>query len=91
VGRCGRPPHPSFAWATILVAFRRFADTRRVHLRYFGLTTMALSPFFQAENRMLGAPAIVLPRRSCFGPPRRHMTLTMAGLAAGFMPRRFRL
>jgi 2-polyprenyl-6-methoxyphenol hydroxylase-like FAD-dependent oxidoreductase len=62
-------------------AFAAYARARRTHLRFYAAATMALSPFFQLDGRLLGlARDAGLPLLQRAGPLRRLMARTMAGL-----------
>lgn len=62
-------------------ALAAYAVARRAHLRFYAATTMALSPFFQADGRLLGlARDTGLPLLQRARPLRRLMARTMAGL-----------
>jgi 2-polyprenyl-6-methoxyphenol hydroxylase-like FAD-dependent oxidoreductase len=62
-------------------ALAAYATARRAHLRFYAATTMALSPFFQADGRLLGlARDTGLPLLQRARPLRRLMARTMAGL-----------
>ncbi len=58
-----------------------YARARRRHLRFYAAATMALSPFFQADGRLLGlARDTGLPLFQRVKPMRRLMARTMGGL-----------
>lgn len=62
-------------------ALAAYADARRAHLRFYAAATMALSPFFQADGRLLGlARDVGLPTLQRVRPLRSLMARTMAGL-----------
>ena len=62
-------------------ALAAYAGARRGHLRFYAAATMALSPFFQADGRLLGlARDTGLPLFQRLRPIRRLMARTMAGL-----------
>jgi 2-polyprenyl-6-methoxyphenol hydroxylase-like FAD-dependent oxidoreductase len=62
-------------------AFAAYARARRTHLRFYAAATMALSPFFQLDGRLLGlARDAGLPLLQRARPLRRLMARTMAGL-----------
>ncbi|MGH3135066.1 MAG: FAD-dependent oxidoreductase [Gaiellaceae bacterium] len=62
-------------------ALASYAGARRAHLRFYAATTMALSPFFQGDGRLLGfARDTGLPLVQRVGPLRRLMARTMSGL-----------
>jgi 2-polyprenyl-6-methoxyphenol hydroxylase-like FAD-dependent oxidoreductase len=62
-------------------AFAAYARARRAHLRFYAGATMALSPFFQQDGRLLGlARDTGLPLVQRVRPLRRLMARTMAGL-----------
>jgi 2-polyprenyl-6-methoxyphenol hydroxylase-like FAD-dependent oxidoreductase len=62
-------------------ALAAYARARRRQLRFYGAMTMALSPFFQADGRLLGlARDTGLPLVQRVGPLRRAMARTMSGL-----------
>jgi 2-polyprenyl-6-methoxyphenol hydroxylase-like FAD-dependent oxidoreductase len=62
-------------------ALASYARARRTHLRFYAAMTMALSPFFQADGRLLGlARDTGLPLVQRVRPLRRAMARTMAGL-----------
>jgi 2-polyprenyl-6-methoxyphenol hydroxylase-like FAD-dependent oxidoreductase len=58
-----------------------YARARRRHLQFYAVATMALSPFFQSDGRVLGlARDLGLPVVQRARPVRRLMARTMAGL-----------
>lgn len=62
-------------------AFAAYARARSAHLRFYAAATMALSPFFQQDGRLLGlARDTGLPLVQRVRPLRRLMARTMAGL-----------
>jgi 2-polyprenyl-6-methoxyphenol hydroxylase-like FAD-dependent oxidoreductase len=62
-------------------ALAAYASARRPQLRFYAAVTMALSPFFQADGRLLGlARDTGLPLVQRVRPLRRLMARTMAGL-----------
>jgi len=78
--------------STVDAALRSYAETRRGHLRYYGLITMLLSPFFQSSGTVLGMLRdLGLPVLWRLPPSRRRMALAAAGLATGISMRQLRL
>jgi 2-polyprenyl-6-methoxyphenol hydroxylase-like FAD-dependent oxidoreductase len=68
-------------------ALAAYATARRAHLRFYAVATMALSPFFQADGRLLGlARDTGLPLVQRARPFRRLMARTMAGLVLSREP-----
>ena len=62
-------------------ALAGYARARRTHLRFYAAATMALSPFFQQDGRILGlARDTGLPLVQRARPLRKLMARTMAGL-----------
>jgi 2-polyprenyl-6-methoxyphenol hydroxylase-like FAD-dependent oxidoreductase len=62
-------------------AFAAYSRARRTHLRFYAAATMALSPFFQHDGRLLGlARDAGLPLVQRVRPLRRLMARSMAGL-----------
>jgi 2-polyprenyl-6-methoxyphenol hydroxylase-like FAD-dependent oxidoreductase len=67
-------------------AFRRWAEERNRHIRFYAQLTYALTPFFQSRGVLLGWGRDLtlpwLPHLPLLG---RQMALTMAGLKKGFL------
>ena len=71
---------------------RRYSRARRAHLRYYQFAARWLTPLFQSDSRVGGwLRDRLLPLANRFGPTRRMMTETMAGLRRGFLRRSLRL
>jgi 2-polyprenyl-6-methoxyphenol hydroxylase-like FAD-dependent oxidoreductase len=69
-------------------ALARYAALRSRQIAYYGLVTMALTPFFQSRGVVKGvARDAVLPHLPRLPWVRRRMLLTLAGLAGGFRGR----
>jgi len=66
-----------------------YSARRKKHLAYYQRATRWLTPFFQSDSRVLGWMRDVgMPLIGWFGPTKRLMTASMAGVAAGFFGRR---
>jgi 2-polyprenyl-6-methoxyphenol hydroxylase-like FAD-dependent oxidoreductase len=67
-------------------AFHAFRRARRAHVRYYGLVTYFLSPFFQSDWPILGwGRDVFLPLLPKVPWVKRQMLLTMTGLKGGFL------
>lgn len=70
----------------LVAAFRRHRQLRRAHTRYNALLSKVLTPFFQTDAPLLGfGRDIALPLLIRFGPTRRIMELTVAGVRRGLL------
>src|SRR5262249_37202138 len=63
-----------------------FSRRRADHLRFYGLLTCGLAPFFQSGSTILGwARDLALPYLQQITPIRRQMLLAMAGVKTGLL------
>jgi 2-polyprenyl-6-methoxyphenol hydroxylase-like FAD-dependent oxidoreductase len=71
------------------LALATYSARRKKHLAYYQRATRWLTPFFQSDSRVLGWMRDVgMPIIGWFGPTKRLMTASMAGVAAGFFGQR---
>lgn len=67
-------------------AFRAFRRAQRAYIRYYALTTFALSPFFQSDWPILGwGRDVALPLLPRIPWVKRQMLLTVTGQKGGFL------
>jgi 2-polyprenyl-6-methoxyphenol hydroxylase-like FAD-dependent oxidoreductase len=73
-------------------AFRRWAQERKRHVRFYAYVTYWLTPFFQSRGLVLGLGRdLSLPWMPYVPVLKRQMALTMAGLKTGFFGGEMRL
>ena len=78
----------SIAGAGLAGGLAAYSRARRAHLRYYQLATRWLTPLFQSDSRVGGwLRDRFLPLANRFGPTRRLMLETMAGVRRGFLRR----
>ncbi|HTE53515.1 MAG TPA: NAD(P)/FAD-dependent oxidoreductase [Kofleriaceae bacterium] len=76
------------AAATLEAGLAAYSRSRRAHLRYYQLATRWLTPLFQSDSRAGGwLRDRLLPLACRFGPTRRLMLETMAGVRRGLLRR----
>jgi 2-polyprenyl-6-methoxyphenol hydroxylase-like FAD-dependent oxidoreductase len=69
-----------------------YSRARRTQLRYYQFAARWLTPLFQSDSRLAGwLRDRAMPLANRFGPTRRMMTETMAGLRRGIVRRSLRL
>lgn len=69
-------------------ALAAYSRSRRAHLRYYQLAARWLTPLFQSDSRVGGwLRDALLPLANRFGPTRRIMLETMAGIRRGVVRR----
>jgi 2-polyprenyl-6-methoxyphenol hydroxylase-like FAD-dependent oxidoreductase len=72
--------------SNLAASLSRFSELRQAHVRYYQRTSWALTPFFQSDLLPLAWLRDVGMGALCgFGPSRRLMLTTLAGVQRGFL------
>ena len=67
-------------------ALARYAAVRRGHVRFYQLTSLAMTPLFQSRSRLLGlARDMLFPLLPRLPWLRREMVRTLAGMKTGML------